>query len=47
MTFLEPFVGASWRGYLHTGITGKELAEASIVTDIDKHILQFCGNDRR
>ena len=37
MKFLEPFVGASGRGYLPNDITGKELAETSIVTDIDKH----------
>lgn len=47
MKFPEPFVDASGRGYLHNELTGKELAEASIVTDIDEHILQPCGNDGR
>lgn len=47
MKFLEQFVGAPGRGYLHNEITGKEVAEASIVTGIDKHRLQSCGKDGR
>jgi len=47
MKFLEPFVGAPGRGYLLNEVTGKEVAEASIVTDIDKYRLQSCGKDGR
>lgn len=39
MKFLGPFVGAPGRGYLHNEITGKEVTEASIVTDIDRYRL--------
>jgi hypothetical protein len=45
MKFVKPFVGASGRGHLHHEITGKELAEASIVTNVDKHRSQSCGKD--
>jgi hypothetical protein len=45
MKFLELFVGASGRGYLQDAVIGKELAEASMVTDIDMHRLQSCGKD--
>jgi hypothetical protein len=47
MKFLEPYVGASGRGYLRNEVTGKELAEASVVKHIDKHRLQSCGKDGR
>lgn len=46
MKFLDPFVGTPGRG-LHNEITGKEVAEASIVTDIDKYRSQCCGKDGR